>query len=192
MIGKGAIAADVNRGVAGGRGTMLWFTGLSGAGKSTLASAVCDRLKKLGHPAYVIDGDRIRQGLCADLGFSRDDRAENVRRVGEAANLLVDAGLIVLAACISPFRDDRARVRAIFNPTEYVEIYCSASLSVCEARDVKGLYAKARLGVIKEFTGISSPYEPPLEASLCVDAGLQDVEESLAAIMVLLLERGVI
>ena len=192
MIGKGTITTGVNHGATGDRGTMLWFTGLSGSGKSTLASAVRDRLITLGHAAYVIDGERIRQGLCADLGFSRTDRAENIRRVGEAANLLVDAGLIVLAACISPFRDDRARVRAMFNPSEYVEIYCSASLSVCEARDVKGLYAKARRGVIKEFTGISSPYEPPLEADLCVDAGLQDVEKSIAAIMVLLIERGVI
>lgn len=192
MIGKGTITTRVNHGATGDRGTMLWFTGLSGSGKSTLASAVRDCLITLGHASYVIDGDSIRQGLCADLGFSRTDRAENIRRVGEAANLLVDAGLIVLTACISPFRDDRARVRAMFNPSEYVEIYCSASLSVCEARDVKGLYAKARRGVIKEFTGISSPYEPPLEADLCVDAGLQDVEKSIAAIMVLLIERSVI
>ncbi|MES2074098.1 MAG: adenylyl-sulfate kinase [Pseudomonadota bacterium] len=192
MTGKGTIKTGVNHGATGGRGTMLWLTGLSGSGKSTLASAVRDRLITLGHAAYVIDGDRTRQGLCADLGFSRSDRAENVRRVGEAANLLVDAGLIVLAACISPFRDDRARVRAIFNPSQYVEIYCSASLSACEARDVKGLYAKARRGEIKEFTGVSSPYEPPLEADLCVDAGSRNVEESIAAIMLLLIERGVI
>jgi adenylylsulfate kinase len=190
MIGKGMIGED--HGMNCGSGKLLWLTGLSGSGKSTLANAVCDRLKTLGHASYVIDGDRVRQGLCADLGFSRTDRAENIRRVGEAANLLVDAGLIVLTACISPFRDDRARVRAQFKPTKFVEIYCSASLSVCEARDVKGLYAKARRGVIKEFTGISSPYEPPLDADLCVDAGLQDVEESIAAIMALLLERGVI
>lgn len=192
MTDKGLIVKEPYHGGTAGRGKILWFTGLSGSGKSTLAAAVRDRLITLGHPAYVIDGDSIRQGLCADLGFSRDDRAENVRRVGEAAKLLVDAGLIVLTACISPFRDDRARVRARFNPTEFVEIYCSAPLSLCEARDIKGLYAKARSGAVKEFTGISSPYEPPTEADLCVHAGLQSVEESTAAVFALLRERGFI
>ncbi len=179
-------------GSLGGRGAVLWFTGLSGSGKSTVANLVRARLADMGYAAYVVDGDRVRQGLCADLGFSPAERSENIRRVGEVAGLFVDAGLIVLSACISPFMADRERVRSSFGAGEFLEVYCSAPLAVCEARDVKGLYAKARAGLIKEFTGISSPYEAPVKAELCLDAGVQDVGQAVAQVIALLRARAII
>ncbi|HEX9172084.1 MAG TPA: adenylyl-sulfate kinase [Telluria sp.] len=175
----------------GRRGAVVWFTGLSGSGKSTVANLVRERLADMGHGAYVIDGDRVRQGLCSDLGFSPAERAENIRRVGEVASLFVDAGFIVLSACISPFMADRQRVRSSFAAGEFLEVYCSAPLAVCEARDVKGLYARARAGLIKEFTGISSPYEAPVEAELCLDSGVQDIGQAVAEVVALLRARGI-
>lgn len=148
---------------------VLWFTGLSGAGKSTLAHAVEEELYRRGCRTFVLDGDNVRHGLCADLGFSVKDRQENIRRIAEAAKLMVEAGLIVITAFISPFRNDRDRARSLFADGDFVEIYCAAPLEVCESRDVKGLYARARAGEVKEFTGISSPYEPPLNPELIVD-----------------------
>lgn len=153
----------------GHRGAILWFTGLSGAGKSTLAHEVEEQLHQMGCHTFVLDGDNVRHGLCGDLGFSSEDRVENIRRIGEVAKLFMEAGVIVLTAFISPFRADRDKVRAMVQPGEFVEIYCQCSIELCEERDVKGLYKKARAGEIKHFTGISSPYEAPDKPELAVD-----------------------
>jgi adenylylsulfate kinase len=152
----------------GHRGGLFWFTGLSGAGKSTLAHSVEESLHQRGFRTFVLDGDNVRHGLCADLSFSDDDRKENIRRIGHLSMLYVEAGIIVLTAFISPFRADRDNVRKIAG-TDFHEIYCKASLEVCEDRDVKGLYKRARAGEIPDFTGISSPYEEPEYADLTVD-----------------------
>ena len=159
----------------GHKSVVLWFTGLSGAGKSTLAHAVEARLHALDCQTYVLDGDNVRHGLCGDLGFSATDRSENIRRIGEVAKLMMDAGVISLTAFISPFRADRDRVRGMMAAGEFIEIYCACDLDICEARDVKGLYKRARTGEVKEFTGISSPYEPPLAAELVVDTASQSL-----------------
>jgi len=159
----------------GHRGGLFWFTGLSGAGKSTLAHSVEEMLYQNGYRTYVLDGDNVRHGLCADLSFSDDDRRENIRRVGHMSMLYVEAGIVVLTAFISPFRADRENVRKIAG-ADFHEIYCKCSLEVCEDRDVKGLYKRARAGEIPDFTGISSPYEEPEFAELTVDteSHLQD------------------
>ena len=164
----------------GHRGGLFWFTGLSGAGKSTLAHTVEERLHLEGFRTFVLDGDNVRHGLCADLGFSEDDRKENIRRVGHMSMLYVEAGIIVLTAFISPFRADRDNVRKIAG-TDFHEIYCKCSLDVCEDRDVKGLYKRARAGEIADFTGISSPYEEPEYADLTVDteSNLDDCSDSV-------------
>jgi len=161
----------------GHRAAVLWFTGLSGAGKSTLAHAVEERLHALGVRTYVIDGDNVRHGLCRDLGFGDADRVENIRRVTELAGLFVQAGVLTLTAFISPFRRDRAQARALLGE-DFVEIYCDTPLDVCEARDVKGLYARARSGEIAEFTGISSPYEAPGHAEIVVPSGSEPLAAS--------------
>lgn len=176
----------------GHRSVILWFTGLSGAGKSTLAHAVEERLHRIGCRTFTFDGDNVRHGLCSDLGFSAEDRVENIRRAGEMAKLYLEAGVIALTAFISPFRSDRARVRSLVPHGEFLEIYCRCPLEVCEQRDVKGLYKRARAGEIKEFTGISSPYEEPDGAELVVDTGHQSVEESVNRVIDLLCERGII
>ena len=150
------------------KGGVFWFTGLSGAGKSTLAHAVEERLHQEGYRTFVLDGDNVRHGLCADLSFSDDDRKENIRRIGHMSKLYVEAGIIVLTAFISPFRSDRDNVRKICG-SDFHEIYCKCSLDVCEDRDVKGLYKRARAGEIPDFTGISSPYEAPEMAELEID-----------------------
>jgi len=150
------------------KGGVFWFTGLSGAGKSTLAHKVEEELHQNGCRTYVLDGDNVRHGLCADLSFSDEDRKENIRRIGQMANLYVEAGVIVLTAFISPFRSDRENVRKIAG-SDFHEIYCKCSLEVCETRDVKGLYKRARAGEIPDFTGISSPYEEPQSPELQVD-----------------------
>jgi len=152
----------------GHRGGVFWFTGLSGAGKSTLAHSVEESLHQQGYKTFVLDGDNVRHGLCADLSFSDDDRKENIRRVGHTSMLYVEAGIIVLTAFISPFRADRDNVRKIAGG-DFHEIYCKTSLEICEDRDVKGLYKRARAGEIPDFTGISSPYEEPEDADLVVD-----------------------
>ena len=154
---------------------LLWFTGLSGSGKSTLAGALERALFESGFHTYLLDGDNVRHGLCKDLGFSLEDRDENLRRVGEVAKLMVDAGLVVLSAFISPTLAERERVRALFPEGKFIEIHVSTPLSVCEARDPKGLYAKARTGEIANFTGISSPYEQPLAAELTIDTSKGDL-----------------
>lgn len=176
----------------GHNSVILWFTGLSGAGKSTLAHAVERRLHELGCRTFVFDGDNVRHGLCADLGFSAEDRSENIRRIGEMAKLFVEAGVIALTAFISPYRSDRDRVRALAAPGDFIEIYCECPLDVCEQRDVKGLYAKARQGVIRDFTGISSPYEQPETPELAVNTATLPLDACVEQVLGLLRQRGII
>lgn len=176
----------------GHRSVMLWFTGLSGAGKSSLAHAVEEQLYQMGCRTFVFDGDNVRHGLCSDLGFSAEDRIENIRRVGEMGKLFLEAGVIALTAFISPFRTDREKVRSLVPHGEFFEIYCHCPLEVCEERDVKGLYKRARAGEIKNFTGISSPYEEPEDPELVVDTSSLSLDESVAKVIGLLQERGVI
>ena len=176
----------------GHRGTIIWFTGLSGSGKSTLAHAVEDCLHRYGCRSFVLDGDNVRHGLCGDLGFSVHDRQENIRRIGEVAKLFMEAGMIVLTAFISPYRADRRRVREMVKTGDFLEIYCSAGIDVCEARDVKGMYKKARAGQIAEFTGISSPYEIPEQPELIVETGHAALEDCVSQVMAELERRGVI
>jgi adenylylsulfate kinase len=171
---------------------LLWFTGLSGSGKSTLAHAVEERLHQDKCTTFVLDGDNVRHGLCGDLGFTEQDRVENIRRVGETAKLMLEAGVIALTAFISPFRQDRERVRLLFPSQDFLEIYCRCPLEVCEERDVKGLYKKARNGEIPHFTGISSPYEEPINPELVVDTSVLTLGESVEAVLDLLLLQGII
>ena len=162
---------------------VIWFTGLSASGKSTIAGALEQILSSQGYHTYLLDGDNVRTGLCQDLGFDDDDRKENIRRVGEVANLLSDAGLIVLAAFISPFREDREIVRTIIPDGQFVEVFVDATLSVCRQRDPKGLYAKVDRGEIKKFTGIDSPYEHPVNPEVRIDAAALTVTESVNELM---------
>lgn len=168
---------------------MVWFTGLSGAGKSTIANLVEKRLHALGRHTYLLDGDNVRHGLNKDLGFTEEDRVENIRRVAEVSKLMVDAGLIVLTAFISPFRAERRMAREMLEDGEFVEVYVETPLAVAEARDVKGLYRKARAGQLKNFTGIDSPYEAPENAELTVDTTTLSPVEA-AETIVAWLERG--
>jgi adenylylsulfate kinase len=161
----------------------VWFTGLSGAGKSTLSSRVEEVLFQRGYRTYLLDGDNVRQGLCSDLGFSEKDRQENIRRIGETARLFMDAGIIVLTAFISPFRADRELVRALVQPGDFIEVYCNATLHVCENRDTKGLYKKARRGEIPEFTGISSPYEVPHKPEVEVFTGQKSLDVCVTGVI---------
>jgi adenylylsulfate kinase len=176
----------------GHRSAILWFTGLSGAGKSTLANAVNSALFEQGLACYVLDGDNVRHGLCNDLGFSDADRQENIRRIGEVAKLFLDAGVVVLTAFVSPFQADRDRARALVDAGDFIEIFCAADLDVCEQRDTKGLYAKARAGEIRDFTGISSPYEAPEAPELRVETGRQSLEASVGQVMAHLEAQGII
>ena len=176
----------------GHRGVILWFTGLSGAGKSTLAHAVEERLHQMGCRTFVFDGDNVRHGLCADLSFSVEDRTENIRRIGEMTKLFLEAGVISLTAFISPMRRDRERVRSLVPHGDFLEIYCDSALAVCESRDVKGLYQKARRGEIKDFTGISSPYEEPKKPELRVDTGTLGLDVCVQQVIDLLAERGIV
>jgi len=162
---------------------VLWFTGLSGSGKSTLAHEVEERLFEKGWYTYILDGDNVRHGLNRDLGFSEFDRRENIRRVGEVSKLFVDAGVVILAAFISPYREDRDRVRALFNTGDFIEIHVRCDLEICESRDPKGLYRKSRAGELPEFTGIDSPYEDPVAPELTVDTGKLDVARSVATVI---------
>ena len=173
------------------RSVIIWFTGLSGSGKSTLAHQVEEDLYKTGCRTFVFDGDNVRHGLCANLGFSAEDRHENIRRIGEMAKLFIEAGVIALTAFISPFRADRERVKALVSENDFIEIYCDSPLKVCEERDVKGLYKKARAGVIQNYTGISSPYEPPENPDLHLDTAGDSVEVNAKKILALLEERHI-
>ena len=186
------ITRDQRNRQAGHRSVILWFTGLSGSGKSTLAHAVEEALFNRGCRPFVFDGDNVRHGLCADLGFTKEDREENIRRIGEMSKLFTEAGVIALTAFISPFRADRNRVRGLVDKGAFIEIYCSAPLEVCEQRDVKGLYAKARAGKIPDFTGISSPYEPPLNPELIIDTANLALEKCVDQVVSYLKEHQVI
>ncbi len=162
---------------------IIWFTGLSGAGKSTLANALEQKLHATGCATIVLDGDNVRHGLCGDLSFSTDGREENIRRIGEMSKLFIDAGVIAITAFISPFRHDRRRVRNLVEEGDFIEVYCRCSLDTCEKRDIKGMYKLARSGEIKEFTGISSPYEEPEQADITVDTDKHSIEECVGHIV---------
>lgn len=176
----------------GHKGVVLWFTGLSGAGKSTLAHAVEEHLHRNNCRTIVLDGDNVRHGLCSDLGFSLEDRSENLRRIGEMAKLFIEAGVITLTAFISPLHQDREMVRKLMPHGDFLEIYCRCPLEVCEQRDVKGLYQRARAGEIPEFTGISSPYEEPRKPEMVVNTGGDSLEDSVQQVLAFLLSRGII
>ncbi len=187
---KTKITRDEREDAQGHRGVTLWFTGLSGSGKSTLATALEERLFRRGCRTYVLDGDNVRHGLNRDLGFSPADRTENIRRIGEVAKLFTDSGTVVLTAFISPYREDRDNVRAIMARGDFIEIYVEAPLEVCEERDPKGLYRKARAGEILEFTGISAPYEEPASPEVLVQTSDRDVEDCVQQIVDFLESNG--
>ena len=190
---EGHISREERESQNGHRGAILWFTGLSGSGKSTLANAVDRRLHELGLSSYVLDGDNVRHGLNGDLGFSPEDRTENIRRIGEVAKLFADAGTFALTAFISPYREDRDRIRETTSRTDdFVEVFVYCPLDVCEERDPKGLYKKARAGEIPEFTGISAPYEEPAAAELVVDTAENSLDECVDLVLKHLVERGYI
>ena len=171
---------------------VLWFTGLSGSGKSTLAHVLEEKLFNKGCKTFVLDGDNVRHGLNSNLDFSDNDRKENIRRIGEVAKLMLEAGFIVMTAFISPFREDRAAVRNLISNSDFIEIYCKASLETCEARDVKGLYKRARAGEIKNYTGIDSPYEAPVNPELIIDTDKETLDESVSKIYNFLKRKAII
>ncbi len=175
----------------GQKGTLLWFTGLSGSGKSTIANAVEKKLHESGRLTVILDGDNIRHGINGDLGFSTEDRKENIRRIGEVSRLFVDTGVITLACFISPFGEDREKVRSRM-PEDFIEVYVDCPLRVCEGRDPKSLYRKARFGQIKEFTGISSPYEAPENPEITLQTDKQSLEECVDTVLEVLAQRGII
>ena len=174
------------------KSVVIWFTGLSGSGKSTLAHSVEEILFSKGCRTYVLDGDNVRHGLTSNLGFSNEDRKENIRRIGEVTKLMMEAGLIILTAFISPFREDRIAVRNLISDGDFIEVYCKASLETCEARDLKGLYKRARLGEIKNYTGINSPYEIPDNPELIIDIDKESLEESVSKIVSFLQTKSIV
>lgn len=174
------------------KSTIIWFTGLSGSGKSTIACALEKRLHELSAQTYILDGDNMRYGLNSDLGFTSEDRKENIRRIGEVSKLFVDAGVIVLSSFISPFIEDRGFVRGIVSKDEFIEIYVKCPLEICERRDPKGLYSRARKGEIKHFTGIDSPYEKPVSPEITIDTSHTDVNQSVDSIIDYLHRRSYI
>jgi adenylylsulfate kinase len=176
----------------GHKSVVIWFTGLSGSGKSTLTHSVEEELHNLGCRAYVLDGDNVRHGLSSNLAFSDNDRKENIRRSGEVAKLMMEAGVITMAAFISPFKKDRNLVRQLLPQGDFIEIYCNASLEVCESRDVKGLYKRARTGEIKNYTGIDSLYEAPDNPELIIDTEGESLEESVAKVIDFLKSKEII
>ena len=187
-----SIRDEERRQRAGHGGAVVWITGLSGAGKTTLADALQRTLFDLGCQVFALDGDKVRNGLCADLGFSLPERSENIRRIGEVAHLFCQAGQIVIVSAISPMRADRARVRALVPAPQFIEVYCRCPLAVCEARDPKGLYRRARAGPLAEFTGISSPYEAPEAAEVVVDSATASVDDAVGKLLAALRERGIV
>ena len=176
----------------GHKSTVVWFTGFSGSGKSTLAHSIEEELHQRAVRTFVFDGDNVRHGLCADLGFGAADRTENIRRIAEMCKLFVEGGIISLGAFISPFREQRKLLRDVVGASDFIEIFCDCSLEVCESRDRKGIYKRARAGEIAEFTGISSPYERPENADLILDTGNTSLEECVTSVMSLLADRGII
>lgn len=174
------------------KGVVLWFTGLSGSGKSTLALAIEEKLFERGHLCFVLDGDNIRHGLNKNLGFSPEDREENIRRIGEVGKLFADSGVIAMTAFISPYRRDRDKARGLLEDGKFIEIFVEIPLEVAEQRDPKGLYKKARAGEIKEFTGISAPYEEPLNPEIVVNTGELDLKQSVDKVVRYLEDRDVV
>jgi len=189
---KGKIGKEDRWRMNGHKTALVWLTGLPGSGKSTISHELEYRLFQRRIKTYVLDGDNVRQGLCRDLGFSAEDRRENLRRVGEAAWLFLDAGILTVAAFASPYRADRFMVRRMFGPDDFIEVYLKCDLKVCEERDPKGLYKKARSGEIKNFTGVSDPYEPPENPEIVLDTDRLSVEESVSKIMDYLGEKGLL
>ncbi len=187
---EGQVSRTDREKLLGQRGVTIWLTGLSGSGKSTIAVAAERKLADEGRLTYILDGDNIRQGLNSNVGFSPEDRTENIRRIGEVAKLFTDAGAIVFASFVSPYRADRDAARAIMSEGDFVEAYVAASLETCESRDVKGLYQKARAGEIPEFTGISAPYEEPEKPELVIDTNGQTVDESVDVLVDYLRKGG--
>lgn len=185
-----SVTREQRESLNGHRAVVVWFTGLSGAGKSTLAHAVEEVLHKQGRRTFVLDGDNVRHGLCSNLGFSPEDRTENLRRIGEMARILVDAGVITLAAFISPMRKHREMIRNIVGPENFIEVYVQCPLEICELRDVKGVYQKARAGEIKEFTGISAPYEAPETPNLVMATERTTLEDCVEQLLGLINRRG--
>jgi adenylylsulfate kinase len=186
------VARERRNQLNGHKSVVIWFTGLSGSGKSTLAHSVEEELYKLGCRTFVLDGDNVRHGLSSNLTFSDDDRKENIRRIGEAAKLMMEAGVIAITAFISPFNKDRNLVRQLLPQGDFIEIYCKASLETCESRDVKGLYKRARAGDIKNYTGIDSPYEVPDNSELVVNTESESLEESVVKVIDFLKSKGII
>ena len=189
---QGTVTRADREKLGGHRGCTIWLTGLSGSGKSTIAVDLEKRLFERGAHTYILDGDNIRHGLNKNLGFSPADRTENIRRIGEVAKLFTDAGVVAVTAFISPYRADRDQVRALMSDGDFIEIHVDCPVEVCEGRDVKGLYKKARAGEIKEFTGISAPYEAPEKAELTIKSHELSVEQSVATILGFLEKRGVL
>jgi adenylylsulfate kinase len=189
---QGAVTREDREQLNGHKGCTVWLTGLSGSGKSTIAVDLEKRLCERGVRSYILDGDNIRHGLNKNLGFSPEDRTENIRRIGEVAKLFTDAGAVTLTAFISPYRADRDQVRALMKAGDFIEVYVDCPVEVCEQRDVKGLYKKARAGEIKEFTGISAPYEAPHSPELTIKTSEQSVEQSARQILVYLEQRGIV
>ena len=185
-----SVTRDERCKLMGHKGCILWFTGLSACGKSTIANAVDRKLHDAGVHTFVLDGDNIRMGLNKNLGFSADDRAENIRRIGEVAKLFADAGVITATAFISPYLADRDKVRALMGQGGFIEVYVNASLETCEARDPKGLYKKARAGEIKSFTGISDPYEAPVKPELVLDSNTKGIDELSNEVIAYLKSNG--
>jgi adenylylsulfate kinase len=188
----GAVTRTDREQLNGHKGATVWLTGLSGSGKSTIAVDLEKNLWARGVRAYILDGDNIRHGLNKNLGFSPADRTENIRRIGEVAKLFTDAGMVAVTAFISPYRADRDQVRALMAPGDFVEVYVDCPLEECEKRDVKGLYQKARAGQIPEFTGISAPYEEPLQPELTIKTANLTVEQSVQQVLACLTGRGII
>ena len=189
---QGAVNREDRQRLNGHRGCTVWLTGLSGAGKSTIAVDLEKRLLERGVRTYILDGDNVRHGLNKNLGFSPEDRTENIRRIGEVAKLFTDAGMVALTAFISPYRADRDQVRGLMAAGDFIEVFVDCPVDVCEERDVKGLYKKARAGEIKEFTGVSAPYEAPLRPELTLDTSAQSVEESAKQILAYLERQGIV
>jgi len=183
---KPKVTREMREKLNGHRSIALWFTGLPSSGKSTIAHAVEERLYKMGVRTYTFDGDNVRHGLCSDLGFSPEDRAENLRRIAEMIKLFLDAGIVVLAAFVSPFRKDREKIRRIISEKDFIEIYCKCPVEVCMKRDPKGMYERALRGEIKEYTGISSPYEEPENPDLILETHLLSIEECVERVLKLI------
>lgn len=189
---KGNVSRELREKSRGHKGVTIWLTGLSGSGKSTIAHSLEERLFELGIATYVLDGDNIRFGLNKDLGFSREDREENIRRIGEVAKLFVDAGIVTITAFISPYRTDRNRVRGIHLEGDFIEVFVNCPIEICEQRDVKGLYKKAKNGEIKGFTGIDAPYEAPEKPEIVVDTHKETLNECVDKIINYLEKNGYI